>query len=487
MNNSYSIKHINLSKIKNLILGLAFLFFAGCEGDKGAIGETGLDGSNSLVNIGNEPAGENCENGGIKVEVGIDNNANGVLDSNEVVSTSYVCNGLDGKTSLTAVTTEPAGDNCENGGIKIDSGIDLNGDGTLETTEINATAYVCNGVDGNDGLIKTTNEAAGMNCENGGIKIDSGIDTNGNGALDDDEITATAYICNGIDGNNSLTKITNEDPGINCENGGVKIDSGIDTNGNGALDDAEITATAYVCNGVDGNNSLTKITNEAAGANCENGGLKIDTGVDSNANGVLDDYEIRATAYTCNGVDGNISLVNITDEVAGENCENGGVKIDSGVDDNGNGTLDEDEISVTRFICDGIDGGFDLQIRLIILGYGDSTGASTSSIRQIGKLIDFDKRNWIGVDSIVFTPSMYSETNNLAFAELYDLTNDEVIANSTVSTTSTAVTHVKSVNIYDDLPEEEVDLTIQIRAENSDPNTRVDMTGKSYLILYRSN
>jgi len=384
MNNSYSIKHINLSKIKNLILGLAFLFFAGCEGDKGAIGETGLDGSNSLVNIGNEPAGENCENGGIKVEVGIDNNANGVLDSNEVVSTSYVCNGLDGKTSLTAVTTEPAGDNCENGGIKIDSGIDLNGDGTLETTEINATAYVCNGVDGNDGLIKTTNEAAGMNCENGGIKIDSGIDTNGNGALDDDEITATAYICNGIDGNNSLTKITNEDPGINCENGGLKIDSGIDSNGDGTLDDDEITATAYVCNGVDGNNSLTKITNEAAGANCGNGGLKIDTGVDNNTNGVLDDDEIRATAYTC----------------------------------------------------------------------------------------------------------MYSSRNRAfpAIAELYDQTNDVVIENSTVSTISLTATHIESGNIYDDLPEAEIDLSIQIRSDNPDTDaTGTVLTGKSYLMLYRSN
>jgi len=435
---------MTFSKIKNTLLGLIIIFFIGCEGDQGAVGPNGADGAdgtdglsglNSLVNITNEPSGDSCENGGIKVEVGIDNNANGILDSNEILSTSYICNGVDGNTSLTSVTTELAGDNCANGGVKIDSGVDTNSNGTLDSTEITTTAFVCNGVDGNNGLIKTTNEAAGMNCENGGVKIDSGIDTNGNGTLDDDEITATAY----------------------------------------------------VCNGVDGNNSLTKITNEATGANCENGGLKIDTGVDANSNGVLDDDEIRATAYTCNGIDGNISLVNITDEVAGENCENGGVKIDSGVDDNGNGTLDEDEISVTRFICDGIDGGFDLQIRLIILGYGDSTGASTSSIRQIGKLIDFDKRNWIGVDSIVFTPSMYSETNNLAFAELYDLTNDEVIANSTVSTTSTAVTHVKSVNIYDDLPEEEVDLTIQIRSENSDPNTRVDMTGKSYLILYRSN
>jgi hypothetical protein len=375
---------MNLSKIKNALIVLLTIFFLGCEGDQGAIGATGAAGAsglNSLVNTTLESSGDNCENGGIKVDVGIDNNSNGVLDSNEILSTNYVCHGVDGNTSLTSVTTEPAGDN--------------------------------------------------------------------------------------------------------CENGGVKIDSGLDTDGNGTLDDTEITATAYVCHGIDGNNSLTKITNEAAGDNCETGGVKIDSGIDTNGDGTLNADEIIATAYACNGLDGNISLVNVTDEVAGENCENGGVKIESGVDDNGNGTLDADEISVERFVCNGIDGGFDEQIRLIVLGYTPSTGASTSSTRLIGELIDFDKRNWIGVDSIVFAPSMYTETNTPAFAELYDLTNDEVIANSTVSTTSTSVMHVKSVNIYDDLPEEEVDLTIQIKAENSDPNTRVGVRGKSYLMLYR--
>lgn len=436
---------MNLSKIKSLLLGLTVIIFIGCEGDQGetgAVGPTGLDGTdglnglNSLVNITNEPSGDNCENGGVKVDIGIDNNSNGTLDGNEILSTNYVCNGVDGNTSLTSVTSEPAGDNCSNGGVKIDSGIDTNGDGTLDSTEITTTAYVCNGIDGNDGLVKTTNEAAGINCENGGVKIDSGIDTNGNGSLDDDEITATAY----------------------------------------------------VCNGVDGNNSLTKITNEAAGANCENGGLKIDTGVDANANGVLDDEEIRATAYACNGVDGNISLVNITDEVAGENCENGGVKIDSGVDDNGNGTLDEEEITVTRFICDGIDGGFDEQIRLVI--YSSKGGACTCGANRFeGDLIDFDKRNWVGVDSIIFIPSMYADLAEFpAFAELYDQTNNQVIANSTVSTSSTRATHVKSINIYDNLPEEEVDLSIQIRTENPNINaTGTVLTGKSYLMLYRSN
>jgi hypothetical protein len=41
-------------------------------------------------------------------------------------------------------------------------------------------------------------------------------------------------------------------PGVNCEYGGVKITSGLDTNRNGTLDPSEITATEYVCNGAPG-------------------------------------------------------------------------------------------------------------------------------------------------------------------------------------------------------------------------------------------
>ena len=50
------------------------------------------------------------------------------------------------------------------------------------------------GSDGGDGvsakqsLIKTTIEAAGDNCTNGGIKIETGVDSSGDGVLDDDEV-----------------------------------------------------------------------------------------------------------------------------------------------------------------------------------------------------------------------------------------------------------------------------------------------------------
>ena len=54
----------------------------------------------------------------------------------------------------------------------------------------------------NQSLIRTVIEAAGDNCANGGIKIETGIDSNGNGVLDDDEVNSsqTKYLCNGADG-----------------------------------------------------------------------------------------------------------------------------------------------------------------------------------------------------------------------------------------------------------------------------------------------
>ena len=46
-----------------------------------------------------------------------------------------------------------------------------------------------------DSLVDMQTEPAGTNCEYGGQIVLSGPDANGNGTLDDDEITATDYVC----------------------------------------------------------------------------------------------------------------------------------------------------------------------------------------------------------------------------------------------------------------------------------------------------
>jgi len=153
-----------------------------------------------------------CPNGGITVYVGIDKNSNGILDLSESTSTQYVCNGTNGSngyTALVAIVSEQSGTNCTYGGDKISIGLDTDGNGILGSSEVTSTQYICNGANGANGtngknglntLMNIVTEPVGANCAYGGQKITSGLDTNGNGSLEPSEITRTNYVCNGTPG-----------------------------------------------------------------------------------------------------------------------------------------------------------------------------------------------------------------------------------------------------------------------------------------------
>ena len=72
---------------------------AGPQGEQGPVGENGEVAIKTLINTNDETAGDNCANGGVKIEVGEDVNANGVLDPDEIDNslTKYICNGEDGE------------------------------------------------------------------------------------------------------------------------------------------------------------------------------------------------------------------------------------------------------------------------------------------------------------------------------------------------------------------------------------------------------
>jgi hypothetical protein len=94
----------------------------------------------------------------------------------------------------------------------------VNDDNVLQAGEITTTAYVCqsasgangaqgaagangaNGANGAASLFTLNVEAAGSNCTYGGNKMLSGVDTNGDGQLDNGETITTSYICNGAPG-----------------------------------------------------------------------------------------------------------------------------------------------------------------------------------------------------------------------------------------------------------------------------------------------
>ena len=72
---------------------------SGPQGEQGPAGANGEVAIKTLINTSDEAVGDNCANGGVKIEVGEDINADGVLDTDEVDDslTRYVCNGADGE------------------------------------------------------------------------------------------------------------------------------------------------------------------------------------------------------------------------------------------------------------------------------------------------------------------------------------------------------------------------------------------------------
>ncbi len=148
----------------------------GAVGPAGADGDPGSDGTNALVSVTPEAAGANCEYGGQKIETGLDENGNGTLDAGEVENTIYVCNGGPGDTgdnALVNITPEPAGENCDNGGQKIETGIDDNGDGILDPGEVDNTEYICNG----ENLIPEAMESCNVCHGAGSIEAVNSADT----------------------------------------------------------------------------------------------------------------------------------------------------------------------------------------------------------------------------------------------------------------------------------------------------------------------
>jgi hypothetical protein len=382
--------------------------------------------------------------------------------------------GPEGKRSLIFFEPEPVGENCPTGGYKINLGLDLNNNNFLETSEIENTEYICNG--GNS-ILRLDPEPAGENCPSGGYKVMSGIDANNNSTLEDYEIQHTNFVCNG---NNSLVDISPEMPGVNCASGGFKLMSGIDINNNGVLDESEIQNIEYICNGNDGTNSLFIIEPVLPGDGCENGGYKILSGLDTNWNHTLEEAEIQTIDYVCNGIN---SIYKVEPELPGENCENGGFTVNFGMDNNGNTILDDDEIEDAVYICNGLNGSSDRMIRLAINWVGSTT--STEGEKGIG-IYGFNKDDYPGVDSIVFAGTPYSTRSiNRSSIELYDFTSNNVIPGSRIfSNDNLEDAEIQLTgNLYDEIPSGNRNIGILIKSENDDYPAY--MNGNCYLFLYR--
>lgn len=344
----------------------------------------GTPGALTLVKLSDEFASKDCPNGGQRVEAGRDDNRNASLEADEVTSTSFICDGSEGavgeaikgrdgdpgrsgETTAVEVTPEPPGAACEAGGQRIEVGPDSDGDGEIDASATTDTVYVCDGASGSNGatgqvaLAVTTDEPAGAHCQHGGQRVDYGVDTNSDGSLDAGETAGTRYVCNGATGDSGSTPlftVSAEPAGANCANGGQRVDYGQDLDANGTLEAGEMTGTRYTCTGATGaaaKRSLVTVDAEPVGANCAAGGQKVVHGFDDDGDGLLAVAEIDGSSYVCNGAaaaNSHLALVAVVVEAPGGNCTGGGHKVTAGLDDDDDKMLDAVEVDATSYVCD---------------------------------------------------------------------------------------------------------------------------------------
>ena len=170
---------------------------AGAEGDQGPAGANGTDGADGADGAN----GQDGEDG----EMGMVGSAG---------NDGY--DGMDGHSVLAVTTPAPAGTtmNCTEDGIRLDVGVDVNDNGSLESNEIHYTQYICNGengaagVNGTNGsaspntmLTSISSPAASLECTAGGRVIKQGLDngdgggTAQNGVLESGEVDYTTTYC----------------------------------------------------------------------------------------------------------------------------------------------------------------------------------------------------------------------------------------------------------------------------------------------------
>ena len=107
-------------------------------------------------------------------------------------------------------------------------------------------------------------------------------------------------------------------------------------------------------------------------APCNEGGVRFMTGLDTNANGVLESWEVQDTTVLChglqglsgpqgqaglNGMNGAPTLLEVQPLPLGNaTCPEGGTWIETGTDSDADGSLSEDETGSTVSVCNGVVG-----------------------------------------------------------------------------------------------------------------------------------
>ncbi len=127
----------------------------------------------------------------------------------------------------------------------------------------------------------------------------------------------------------------------------------------------------------------------------------------------------------------------------------------------------------------------DKQIRL---EFGKKIGTSSTDWELLpdesAQLIKFNKNNYPGADSITFAASMYNEEpHSKCFVQLYNVTDSIAIGNTTLESYEDYYVIKETGNIFDYLPDKEINLAIRIKSNSVD--NYVAIGDRSYIFIYR--
>ena len=125
--------------------------------------------------------------------------------------------------ALVETSAEPAGDNCAESGVRVDSGVDEDGDGALSDSEIDSTQFVCNGPSGEAGPAGSQGEQGARGPE--GSSMGAGGEPGDGSDL------------------GALIRISHNR--AECMNDASLVEVGIDQNGDGTLSAREVTDQDY--------------------------------------------------------------------------------------------------------------------------------------------------------------------------------------------------------------------------------------------------
>ena len=262
------------------------------------------------------------------------------------------------------------------------------------------------GADGEDGVSTLIRVLSSTGCTTGGNTFEIGDDTNGDGVLDLTEVILTLDICNGADGADGQDGAPGTD-GADGQDGAPGADGSDGQDGAPGTDGADGQDGAPGADGTngqdgalgaDGSNAIIETMTEPAGTNCANGGVKIQVGIDTNADGVLQPTEINPaqTQYVCDGGSTANTLLTSMTIPSVSLCDAGGRIVSHGLDngDNGgtaaNGQLESGEIDFSTTYCTTFSIGLFVDIDTRLQTNGNGYGSSTNLMFEYNETLYFN-------------------------------------------------------------------------------------------------